>query len=674
MNESHHLLIRILMFLLFSSIFSISAFSQSTNNGEEGINLLSERIMVDLNVSGSIEVENPENVDYIEVTLNYFPKELPDQHVVSMKIVPEKYLMSKSNSQLFFIFQNLSEPSIEYNIMSTVEKTINIKNISSYIRFPISSLDEEYNKYITHSKTIDFLDPNVLAKARELAAGEDDLFVVVAKIAEWVNKYVYYNMTTVSMKASLPASWVLANKQGVCDEITNLFIALVRALGIPARFVVGISYTTSEEIKDKWGAHGWAEVYFPGYGWIPFDVTYKQYGYVDATHIVLAYSLESTDDSTRFRWKEHGSDVAVGPMKNSAALLSQSENMHSDFIMELTPFSSNVKMGSYNLIELKVGNQRKSYSSINVYLTRVNQVELFDDAERTITLKPLEVKSIYWLVKTPQELDPTYIFTSPLMVSSSYGTSVNATFNISADGTVYTDDELKAVMWIPEEDDLDENLTMSCTTNASEVVYKGASVKIGCTVRNSKENYEGMQLCIENDCRNFNVDYMSSYTTEFLTKIETDTAEVIIAHLSHPTFDRYQVINVPVFEAPNITISNLSYPSKVGIKEDFKVMFRLSPASNSVPKNIRATLSHKAFSQSLVLDRLNIEQEFAVFLRGSLFDAGKNDMTIFITYEDDLGAKYILQKSFSIELTNLTFMQKVSLGFRKFFRWVGSLF
>ena len=70
-----------------------------------------------------------------------------------------------------------------------------------------------------------------------------------------------------------PATWVYDNRQGVCDELTGLFISMLRELGIPARFVSGVSYTNLPEFAKPWGGHGWAEVWFPDVGWVPFDVT-----------------------------------------------------------------------------------------------------------------------------------------------------------------------------------------------------------------------------------------------------------------------------------------------------------------------------------------------------------------------------------------------------------------
>lgn len=62
-------------------------------------------------------------------------------------------------------------------------------------------------------------------------------------------------------------------RKGNCTDFHSLFIAMARASGIPARFVIGFSIpekTTHGAIE---GYHCWAEFYTDDYGWIPVDAT-----------------------------------------------------------------------------------------------------------------------------------------------------------------------------------------------------------------------------------------------------------------------------------------------------------------------------------------------------------------------------------------------------------------
>jgi transglutaminase-like putative cysteine protease len=70
-------------------------------------------------------------------------------------------------------------------------------------------------------------------------------------------------------------------KQGYCDYYATAMVVLARAVGLPARIVVG--YTSgeydarsAEYIIRKENAHSWAEVYFSGVGWVEFEPTASQ--------------------------------------------------------------------------------------------------------------------------------------------------------------------------------------------------------------------------------------------------------------------------------------------------------------------------------------------------------------------------------------------------------------
>jgi len=86
---------------------------------------------------------------------------------------------------------------------------------------------------------------------------------------------------------SLPsAREVLRTRVGDCNEHTTLYVALARALGIPARIVVGLV-----SIRGAFYYHAWPEVYLAESRsrglWLPVDPTLNQFP-ADATHVRLA--------------------------------------------------------------------------------------------------------------------------------------------------------------------------------------------------------------------------------------------------------------------------------------------------------------------------------------------------------------------------------------------------
>ncbi|HKW71300.1 MAG TPA: transglutaminase family protein [Candidatus Dormibacteraeota bacterium] len=65
---------------------------------------------------------------------------------------------------------------------------------------------------------------------------------------------------------------VLALKAGVCQDFAHLFIAVARAMRVPARYVSGYIHTPGE--RRAAASHAWAEAWVPGKGWIGFDATH----------------------------------------------------------------------------------------------------------------------------------------------------------------------------------------------------------------------------------------------------------------------------------------------------------------------------------------------------------------------------------------------------------------
>lgn len=72
------------------------------------------------------------------------------------------------------------------------------------------------------------------------------------------------------------------SKVGYCDNFSTSMVVLLRTLGIPARwtkgFTNGLRTGTDNQGNEEYSilnshAHSWPEVYFPGFGWLPFEPT-----------------------------------------------------------------------------------------------------------------------------------------------------------------------------------------------------------------------------------------------------------------------------------------------------------------------------------------------------------------------------------------------------------------
>jgi transglutaminase-like putative cysteine protease len=67
--------------------------------------------------------------------------------------------------------------------------------------------------------------------------------------------------------------WACDAKRGNCTDFHAVFIGLVRAAGIPAKFSIGFPLPEARGEGEVPGYHCWAEFYLRGYGWVPVDAS-----------------------------------------------------------------------------------------------------------------------------------------------------------------------------------------------------------------------------------------------------------------------------------------------------------------------------------------------------------------------------------------------------------------
>ncbi|HVX98469.1 MAG TPA: transglutaminase family protein [Pseudorhodoplanes sp.] len=71
---------------------------------------------------------------------------------------------------------------------------------------------------------------------------------------------------------STTAAEAFALRRGVCQDLTHIFIAAARHLGVPARYVSGY-FHRADGRNDQEAGHAWAEAFIPSLGWVGFDAT-----------------------------------------------------------------------------------------------------------------------------------------------------------------------------------------------------------------------------------------------------------------------------------------------------------------------------------------------------------------------------------------------------------------
>ncbi len=118
-------------------------------------------------------------------------------------------------------------------------------------------------------------DPRITAQARQIVGRTGNPL----RQAERLNQWVFETLDKRGGAAVPSAVNVLEQRRGDSNEHTTLYVALARAVGIPARSVAGLLY-----VDGRFYYHAWSEVHIQR--WIAVDPTLGQLP-ADARHIRL---------------------------------------------------------------------------------------------------------------------------------------------------------------------------------------------------------------------------------------------------------------------------------------------------------------------------------------------------------------------------------------------------
>jgi transglutaminase-like putative cysteine protease len=139
--------------------------------------------------------------------------------------------------------------------------------------FTLPLRDERFAKELSPEPLVQSDAPEIRLAATRIAGGERDPRVVAERLSQWVHDSLAKRITM-----SIPnARQVLRTRRGDCNEHTQLYVALARSLGLPARSVGGLA-----SVRGKFYYHVWPEVWLGD--WVAVDPTFGQFP-ADAAHL-----------------------------------------------------------------------------------------------------------------------------------------------------------------------------------------------------------------------------------------------------------------------------------------------------------------------------------------------------------------------------------------------------
>ena len=637
--------------------------------------LSTHKLRLSVNISSDMELapsSSDYKIDYILADLSFFPREDDIQRVISLTTEPEA---QSGNNSLIYEWENLFN-DLSFLIKSEIETRNRFRTVDKKIEFPLRNLPEEIVPYTLPSDNIDSDDNNIIILSSSLAEGEDDLYIVVNKLANWVKISVKYSLDTLTAEVSQKASWVMNAREGVCDEITTLFIAMTRSVGIPARYISGVAYTNWKGMND-FGHHAWAEVYFPGYGWLPFDITYNQMGFIDPGHIKLKESIDSNEPSTEYEWKGVDIDIKTQGLNIETKVLERIGKIDPLFLIEARVLKSSIGFGSYNLIEAEITNLNNFYLTTELSVSKTNEITVFEESKKNIVLKPNEKKKVYWVIRLRENLDSHYTYTFPIQVYSLRNVTSKANFTSTINEPVFTFKEINSLKEEIEEEAVkkySKKLSLNCTTEKNEYyIYEIAS--INCRIENlGNVLLTDLEACLKEDCKTIDLGITQAKKISFNLSFISPGKKEVKFIVKNNQVSKAIYLKFGVLDKPVVKISGMEFPDNVLFDQDFSINFELEKHSASNPKDVEVKLTQGNFFKVWNINELHNNQRFIVDMTGKILNIGENKFKLSVNYKDGNNGKYNETAEFTIQLTNVTSIQKLQIILTQMLQKIGNLF
>ncbi len=630
-----------------------------------------DSLTLDVDIRYKIKVTPTTTVGYelsnLRAMLYYYPKEDYRQNILSIESSPQATI---DNDAYLFTWNFFKTQPYYFGITSRIKTEMNAPIINKKITFPIRQIDGSYSDYLEETAIID-IDEDIRQQALMLAAGKDDLFDVVFSIGEWINSNIVYDLTTVTAEAALPASWVMENRKGVCDEITSLFIAMNRALGIPAKFVSGLTYTNAPEFTEPWGPHGWAEVYFPEVGWIPFDITFGLYGIIDAAHIKMRESNDAQQPSLRYESRGKNIDIEASDMEKEVTIKEKGEYSKTPIRVTSSTLSDKIGFESYNVVEAIIENLENTYQGFDVIFADTTHLHVLSQKKQPVLLKPKEKKTIWWVIRV-DPLESGFYYDFPVVIYTTKQANTSTSFQVKETYNIIdkTTAEMRAhSLDVIQEKPLSSAFNFECFKETLNY-YVGDELTITCDVKNNAgKDIDNLELCLYNQCEPLSIADDEYLSPRFTIPLEEPGSMSILMTLKNEEIEKTSLVLATIFDEPSLSIENIEYPLQLDYNEYSFITFTLH-RNNQVPvEKIKLQITHSLIEHEWEIETLESDAKLELAIAGSNLDLKDNKFVLSAVYESERGEPYLVEETFFIELSNPTFSQKTMIALNKFGKW-----
>ncbi|WP_020475598.1 transglutaminase-like domain-containing protein [Zavarzinella formosa] len=176
---------------------------------------------------------------------------------------PQQQFEEDGRKYAVFVFTDFKKPvTIQINAVAEIYRN-DLTVIADRARDK-KIPDEATSRWLAHEKNLEKDSAAIKEVAKTFVKSGD--METVEEILVYLEKTVKYGGFSQKDRGALGT---LGEKRGDCGDFSDLFVALCRAKGIPARICDG--YVTEGVPKGDTPSHTWAEVRINKLGWVPVD-------------------------------------------------------------------------------------------------------------------------------------------------------------------------------------------------------------------------------------------------------------------------------------------------------------------------------------------------------------------------------------------------------------------
>jgi len=328
--------------------------------------------------------------------------------------------------------------------------------------------------------------------------------------------------------------------------------------------------------------------------------------------------------------------------------------------LELSPLKDKVGFGSYNALLVELTNPYNYYVPTEVLISRSEGIKMYDDFNRYVLMEPREKKKEYWIIRVEDSLQENYIYNFTIKAYTVRNASDKINIISSDDHKAYSLGEIRDLIENKAEEEkktYSQNLEIDCS--GDDHYYVNREVEVMCVVTNTGNVIlNGLDVCMASSCETVDL-FIGQKKFINLKRVFSEQGPQDIT-ITAKNDDVTKTTNVmfDIWDRPEISLDNITYPKKVKLNEEFKVEFKLARMTESIPKNVNINLVTDAFEKEWHLDELTENRKYILNVDDYTLSQESNKFTIFLTYEDALGRKFSEKEEFSIDLTEISLTQR----------------